>query len=481
MYRTSELNSVQVTDFVIRDLYTVQNGRVKDPIYSFSERAVNSLFGFGEISYKKFLYLNSTVRNDWFSTLSKENRSIIYPSVSTSYVFTEHLGTTSWLSFGKLRLAYAEVGSDSDVAPYSNVLFYGINNNLFSGQPLGGPLGSTLPNPNLRPMRVEEAEVGLELNMFQGKINLDIAAYDKITTDQIVSAQISDASGFVNTAINSGQSRNRGIEALLNIVAVENDNFTWETSFNTAYNKTKVLSLLTETPGERITVGTHVFNGELRQIVGEEMGQVAGFGYRRDDQNRIVFGANGLPLRSLDLINFGSALPRWIGGFTNSFNYKGLALSFLIDYRIGGKMLSGTNFNAVRHGLHKMTLQGREGGVVGEGVNQKGEVNAVSAPVQAYWEIVRSQGLVEPVVYDAGFWKLRQISLGYDFTKFLPEKSPIRGVKFNVVANNVLMLKKWVDNIDPESFGYSSDNLVGMESTGLPTTRSLGFNLNVKF
>lgn len=330
-------------------------------------------------------------------------------------------------------------------------------------------------------MRVEEAEVGLELNMFQGKINLDIAAYDKITTDQIVSAQISDASGFVNTAINSGQSRNRGVEALLNIVAVENDNFTWETSFNTAYNKTKVLSLLTETPGERITVGTHVFNGELRQIVGEEMGQVAGFGYRRDDQNRIVFGANGLPLRSLDLINFGSALPRWIGGFTNSFNYKGLALSFLIDYRIGGKMLSGTNFNAVRHGLHKMTLQGREGGVVGEGVNQKGEVNAVAAPVQAYWEIVRSQGLVEPVVYDAGFWKLRQISLGYDFTKFLPEKSPIRGVKFNVVANNVLMLKKWVDNIDPESFGYSSDNLVGMESTGLPTTRSLGFNLNVKF
>ena len=275
MYRTSELNSVQVTDFVIRDLYTVQNGRVKDPIYSFSERAVNSLFGFGEISYKKFLYLNGTVRNDWFSTLSKENRSIIYPSVSTSYVFTEHLGTTSWLSFGKLRLAYAEVGSDSDVAPYSNVLFYGINNNLFGGQPVGGPLGSTLPNPNLRPMRVEEAEVGLELNMFQGKINLDVAAYDKITTDQIVSAQISDASGFVNTSINSGQSRNRGVEALLNIVAVENDNFTWETSFNTAYNKTKVLSLLTETPGERITVGTHVFNGELRQIVREEM-EVAG-------------------------------------------------------------------------------------------------------------------------------------------------------------------------------------------------------------
>jgi outer membrane receptor protein involved in Fe transport len=481
MYRTSELNSVQVTDFVIRDLYTVQNGRVKDPLFSFSERAVNSLFGFGEISYKKFLYLSGTVRNDWFSTLSKENRSILYPSISTSYIFTEHLGTTSWLNFGKLRLAYAEVGSDSDVAPYSDVLFYGINNNLLNGQPLGGPIGSTLPNPNLRPMQVAEAEIGLELNMFKGRVNLDLAVYNKITTDQIVSAQISDGSGFVNTSINSGQSRNRGFEALLNLVNVESNNFTWETSFNTAYNVTQVLSLLTENPGERITVGTHVFNGELRQIVGEEMGQVAGFGYRRNDQGQIVYGANGLPLRSLDLINFGSALPKWFGGINNTFNYKGVSFSFLIDYRLGGKMLSGTNFNAVRHGLHKMTLQGREGGVVGEGVNLAGEVNKVVAPVQTYWEIVRSQGLVEPVIYDAGFWKLRQISLGYDFTKFLPEGSPVRGIKLNLVANNVLIIKKWVDNIDPESFGYSSDNLVGMESTGLPTTRGLGFNLNVKF
>jgi TonB-linked SusC/RagA family outer membrane protein len=481
MKRTSELQSTQVTDFVIRDLYTVQNGRAKDPIYDFIERGVNSLFAFAEFSYKKYLFVNATVRNDWFSTLSPENRSILYPSVSASWVFTENTGTNSWFNFGKLRLAYAEVGSDSDVAPYSNVLFYGINPNLFNGQPVGQPIGNTLPNPNLRPMRVGESEIGIDAKLFQGRLAIDLAAYNKITTDQIVSAQISDGSGFINTAINSGSSRNRGVEALIVGVPIERGDFTWESSFNVAYNKTMVLSLLSETPGERITVGNHAFNGELRQVVGKEMGQVSGFGYRRDDQGRIIFGANGLPLRTLDLVEFGSALPRWIGGFTNSFSYKQFSFSFLIDFRLGGLMISGTNFNAVRHGLHKMTLEGREGGVVGEGVNQNGEPNTVVAPVQPYWEIVRSQGLVEPIVYDSGFWKLRQVTAGYDFTKHIPQNWPITGVRLNLVANNVFILKKWVDNIDPESFGLNSDNLIGMESTGLPTTRGIGFNLNVKF
>ena len=144
-------------------------------------------------------------------------------------------------------------------------------------------------------------------------------------------------------------------------------------------------------------------------------------------------------------------------------------------------MLSGTNFNAVRHGLHQMTLVGRENGVVGVGVNEKGEVNTAKAAVQDYWSVVRSLAIIEPVVFDGGYWKLRQITAGYDLTKFLPKTFPVKSLKISVVANNVLMLKKWVDNIDPESFGYSSDNLSGMESTGLPTARSFGFNLNAKF
>lgn len=486
MYRRSDLNSVFVQDFVVRGLYTVGNGRVKDPIYGLSERAVNSVYGAAELSYKRFLYINGTLRNDWFSTLSPANRSILYPSVSGSFVFSDAFESVpAWLNFGKLRAAYAEVGSDTDVSPYSNNLFYGVNANLFPNpagalQPIGGSSGNTLPNANLRPMRASEKEIGLELKLFENRISMDLAAYQKITEDQIVSAQISDASGYTNTLINSGRSRTNGVEMLLSFLPLKKTALRWEVTFNGALNNTKVLKLLTEKDGERITVGTHVFNGELRQVVGQPMAQIYGFGFRRDNQGRQIFGGNGIPLRTLDLISFGSALPKWTGGINNAFNYKDLSFSFLIDFKLGNKMLSGTNFNATRHGLHKQTLPGRDG-IVGEGVNEAGETNSVKANIQPYWEVVRSLALIEPVIYNGGYWKLRQINAGYDLTKLLPTDFPIKSLKLNFIANNVLMLKKWVPNIDPESFGYSSDNLVGLESTGLPTTRTLGFNLNVKF
>ncbi len=486
-YVRSDVNSVFVQDFVVRGLYTVMNGRVKDPTYNLSEFKVNSLYGAGEFSFKNMLFLNLTARNDWFSVLSSGNRGILYPSISLSWVFSDAFSNLpTWVNFAKLRAAYAEVGS-GDVLPYSDNLFYTVNSNLFatpSGtlQPIATISGTQLPNAALRPSRTSEKEIGMELKLMDSRVNLDFTLYQKQTFDQIVSAQVSDASGFTNTLINSGQSRSNGVEMLLNLVPVKSSEFKWDITFNASYNKTKVLKILTGAPGERITTGTHVFNGELRQVVGQELGQIYGFGYKRDEQGRMIFGANGIPLRTADLISFGSALPKWFGGITNSFNYKNISLSFLIDFKLGNKMLSGTNFNLVRHGLHKMTLPGRDtGGIVGEGVNEKGETNTVKANPQDYWSVVRSLAIIEPVVYNAGYWKLRQITVGYDVTRFIPTKWPIKSVKVNLVANNVLMLKKWIDNIDPETFGYSSDNVAGLESTGLPSTRSLGFNLNVKF
>ncbi|MES2893919.1 MAG: SusC/RagA family TonB-linked outer membrane protein [Bacteroidota bacterium] len=487
MRKSRDINNVQVTDFIVRGLYTVQNGRSKDPVYTLVEQGVNSLYGSVDLSWKRSLYLTGTARNDWFSTLSAANRSILYPSVSGAYVFTETLRPVSWLNFGKLRLGYSEVGSDGDVAPYADQLFYSVNANLINN-PLGTPVslgtnGNVLPNPNLKPSRTAETEAGIELKMFNNRLTVDVSVYSKITRDQIVPVQISDASGFINTRINSGESRNRGIEGLINIGVVRTKNFSWNFTANSSYNKTKVISILSNTPGERITVGTHVFNGETRLVVGEEIGQIAGFGYATDPKNgnQRIFQSNGLPLRTSSFVLFGSALPKWTGGFLNNFNYKGMSLSIFIDYKLGNKMLSGTNFNATRHGLHQRTLEGREGGVVGKGVNQAGQPNTVAAPVQTYWEHLRSQQIIESVVYNGGYWKLRQLSLGYDLTKFIPTKWPVKGLKLDLVANNVLILKKWVDNIDPESFGFASDNQVGLESPGLPTTRGIGLNLNVKF
>ncbi|MFD1142125.1 SusC/RagA family TonB-linked outer membrane protein [Larkinella insperata] len=491
LYRRSDVNSVLVTDFIVRGLYIPQNGRVKDPTYGLNERKVNSLYGAAELSYNEVLFLNVTARNDWFSTLAPGNRSILYPSVTGSFVFSQAFNNLpGWLNFGKVRAAYAQVGSDGDVAPYSNNLFYSVAANLFPnpsglGQPVGNITSGTVPNATLKPSRTAESEVGLELKLFNSRVGVDLTYYNKTTSDQIVAAQTSDASGYTNTLINSGKSRNRGVELLLTGSPVRTKDFSWDITVNGSYNETKLLRLLSDTiPNEQIVVGNGIYVGDLRHVVGQPLAQLYTFGYQRDAQGRIVHGGDGLPVRTSTPISFGSALPKYVGGITNSFTYKGINLSFLIDFKLGGKMISGTNLNAFRHGLQKETLVGRgeaDNKMVGVGVNERGEANAVRAFVQDYYSVGRSKSLGEQVVYDAGFWKLRQISVGYDFTKMLPSNLFIKGIRLSAVANNVAVLKKWVPNIDPEQFGFSSDNLIGLESTGLPITRSIGFNLNVRF
>ena len=490
MYRRLDRNNTLVNDFYTRGLYTLGNGRLLSPIYEISERQVNSLYGAAELSWKGFMYLNGTVRNDWFSTLSPQNRSILYPSLTGSFVFSEAFKSSlpAWLSFGKLRAAFAEVGSDTDVPPYSNNLFYSINTAQFpnpagTGQPVAGVNATSVPNPNLRPMRVTEREIGLEAKLFQNKVGVEVSYYNKLSADQILQAQTSDASGYLTQLINVGKSRNKGVEMLLNLSPFTAKSFTWNLSFNASYNQSKVLSLGAGAGDTVITVGTGDYSGELRQVVGKPLGQLYGYGYLRDEQGRQVFDAgNGRPLRTATQVAFGSAVPVWIGGVTNSFEYKGIRLSFLIDFKLGNKMISGTNFNAWREGLHKGTLAGRDlGYVIGNGVNPSKQVNATKSGVQAFYETVRSQNIAEPFVYNAGLWQLRQITLGYDFTKWARAVRFVKGLRLNAVASNVAVLKKWVPNIHPEQFGFPSDNLVGLESTGLPITRSVGFNLNIRF
>ncbi|MEI6276897.1 MAG: SusC/RagA family TonB-linked outer membrane protein [Prolixibacteraceae bacterium] len=490
MYRKLDRNNVLVQDFYSRGLYTLGNGRQLSPIYDISERQVNSVYGAAEISYKGYLYFNGTLRNDWFSTLSKENRSILYPSITSSLVFSELFKSSmpEWLTFGKIRAAYAEVGSDTDVAPYSSNLFYAINPSQFpnpsgTGQPLAAINASTVPNPNLRPMRVVEKEVGLELKLFKNRLSMEVSYYNKLSSDQILQAQTSDASGYSAQLINVGKSINKGLEMMVNASPISRKNLIWNININAAYNVSKVLSLGAGVSDTMITVGTGDYSGELRQVVGKPIGQLFGYGYLRDAKGNQIFDAgNGRPLRTANQIDFGSAVPVWTGGINNSVTYKGINLSVAIDFKLGNKMISGTNFNAWRHGLAKETLVGRDlGYVVGKGVNLDGKVNATQSGVQAYYETVRSQNIAEEFVYNAGLWQLRQISLGYDFTKYVRVVKFIKGLKLSAVGNNVAVLKKWVPNIHPEQFGFPSDNLIGLESTGLPITRSIGFNINIKF
>ncbi len=487
-YARNDYNSVTVQDFVQPGLYTVMNGRIKDPLYALSEKKINSLFGATTISYKEFLYLGLTARNDWFSTLAPANRSILYPSATGSFVFSQAFDNMpNWLNFGKLRAAYAQVGSDN-VAPYSNALYYAVDNNSFpnpSGQlvPIGGVNASVVPNKNLRPLRVKEAEFGIEMKIIENKVGLDFTYYHKITEDQILAAQISDATSYTSKLINVGQSKNEGIEAMVSFSPIKKGAFSWDFSANVSYNTSEVLKLGLSENDTIITVGGGG-GRTLNQVVGKPIGQLYTFMYLRDDQGRQVFDSkSGMPLRDNTLRNVGNALPKYFGGITNTFTYKNIQLFTLVDFKLGHKLIAGRNINYVRHGLSKRTLPGRDVGyVVGDGVNEKGEINTKQVAVQPFYESINPLGINEDFVQNAGFWKLRQVTLSYDFRHVFPQNGFVKGLKLSAVANNVLIIKKWTENMDPEEVLVSSDNNTGLDFwPGLPPTRSIGFNLNFKF
>jgi TonB-linked SusC/RagA family outer membrane protein len=486
-YARNDYNSVAVQDFVLPGLYTVMNGRIKDPLYALSEKKINSVFGAATISYNEFLYLSVTARNDWFSTLAPANRSILYPSATGSFVFSQAFSSMpNWLNFGKLRAAYAQVGSDN-VNPYSNALFYAVDNNPFPNPsglsvPVGGINTGVVPNTNLQPLRIKEAEVGLELKIFN-KIGIDLAYYHKITEDQILAAQISNATSYNSKLINVGRSKNEGIEMAFTYSPIVKGDFRWDINANMAYNTSKVLKLGLTDADTIITVASGG-GRNLAQVVGKPIGQLYTFMYLRDDQGNQVFDAkSGLPLRNNVLQNVGSALPKYVGGITNTFSYKNVSLSTLVDFKLGHTMIAGRNTNFQRHGLSKRTLPGRDVGyVIGEGVNQNGEINKTQVAVQPFYEAINPLGINEDWVSNAGFWKLRQLTLSYDATKLFNENSFVKGLRLSAIANNVLVIKKWTENMDPEEALVSSDNAVGLDFwPGLPPTRSVGFNLNFKF
>ena len=476
MNQRFDRNSILGQDFIVPWLYTIDNTRVQDPLNEYSERRVNSLYGAVEFSYNDYLFLNATLRNDWFSTLSPEERSVLYPSVSASFVFSQvFAGLPDWINFGKLRAAYAEVGSDTDVAPFSQMLGYTINNNLFQGpaavQPIGTIGTNVVPNPSLRPMRVKEYELGFNVQLFD-RINFDFTYYHKLSIDQILQAAVSNTSGFTSQLINVGESVNRGVEMLLSVNAISNPAFSWDVTFNGAYNTSEVLKLGLD--GDNVSIGRRI-----RQVVGEPLGQIYTRGYLRDEQGRKIFNPNnGLPERTNEELPFGSAIPRWVGGITNTFNYKGLSVSALVDFKLGHELISSAEFDFVRHGKHKKTLVGREEGfVIGDGVTPDGSPNTTPVDVQTFYEA--DARIREDFVYNAGFWKLRQLTIGYDFTRVskIAELLPVQELTLSAVANNVYTIKRWTENMDPEQV----HQINGTQDIALPMVRSYGFNLRVQF
>lgn len=437
------------------------------------EKRISSVYGTAELSYKGYLYFNASARNDWFSTLSPSNNNILYPAVGLSFVASDALKLPEVFNYLKFRGSWAQAGGDTN--PYSLTLNYALNGaNL--GSPVGQINGTNVPNSNLKPLTSTTSEFGFETKMFNNRFNIDFTIYDRKTTNDIVAATISSTSGYNTALFNVGQISNKGIELLIGGTAVKTNNFSWDVSVNMGYNASNVVSLYGDSKTLRVDQGRYG-TAFIDQIVGKPYGQITGFDFKRDASGNIVNDATGAPMKG-DLKDFGSGVSPYQLGLTNTFTYKKFSLSTLIDGKFGGYIYLGSEALAYRFGLAPETLQGREGGLVGEGVNQAGTANTQNISAQSYWGNLHGK-VATPFVYKSDFIKFRQIILSYSFPMANVKGTPVR-ISMGLVGRNIAILMKHTPNIDPES-SINNSNAQGLEFAGAPATRTFGLNLNAKF
>ena len=480
-----ERTELRGTEFVIPALEDINNLTNKNYTYDFSQVKRNSLYFSTEFSYDDFLFLNITGRQDWFSTLSLAGKSspntYFYPSANASFVFSDAFEMPDWITFGKLRLGYSDVAGGAN-DPYQLALAYGIfdtYNGTGASVPLGRISNDRLPNQDLKPFSKEEYEIGLNLQLFKSRLSLDFAYYSNTTTDDIVPITISNASGYSSAVVNIGELTNNGVEMLLSGSPIKNENFTWNVSYNLGYNKNEVVQ--TDEDGNPLFPdGSSATNVQSGAIVGQPFGAIYGTTYVRDDQGRIQYDSNGTPTVGPQEV-LGNGVAPWAMGLTNNFRYKNWNLSFLIDAKFGAEIYSGTSAFANYYGASQNTLVGRENGLQINGFDASGaDYSTTIAPenVETYYK--RLYEIAEEHIQDADFIKFREFSLGYSLPSDLLKNTFINSANISVIGRNLFFIKRETENIDPES-SFNSRGARGLERFGLPTSRSYGLNLNIKF
>ena len=474
-------------EFIVPGLEDIANTNNQSRNRSFSEQKIGSIYGSVELAWDNWAYLTVTGRNDWFSTLSFPGKTTpnddFYPSISGSVVFSELFDMGDAVNFFKFRGGWSQVAGGADKA-YQLALTYQIFGQGHQGQPTGNISNGSIPNANLIPYSKTEFEVGIDGRMFSNRLSFDVAYYTNRTEDDIVPVSASGWSGYGSALANIGVIENKGIELLLSGKPVLTDDFYWNSSFNFAYNDGKVVST-NEDDGEIGLGSARSRNVEIKQIVGEKFGSIVGVAYVRDDAGNIMYDINneGIPLAQRggrEVLGVGVAPITW--GWSNTFSYKNFNLYFLIDGKNGGQIFSGTNTNLYGNGLHKATLEGRENGLKVTGIDAAtGTVfNVVVAPEDLSIFYGRINDIAEEFVADADFIKFRQLSFGYNLPNSLMDNIFLESVNVSIIATNLFYIKRSIENIDPES-AYTAGNAQGLEYFGVPSTKSFGFSLNVKF
>lgn len=471
--RQYSLSETTGSQFIRPYLYTPSNLVSTSYIDNVSEIVTQSAYYSADFDFMHLLNVAATGRYDVFSTLPAYSRGIFVPGISGSFLFSELLHLPA-LSSGKFRTSYAKTSGEPS-QPYTTQLYF-TSNNTVNGVPIGS-FPSELPNYNLKPFTLTEFETGMNLNFFQERLGLDVTYFSRITHNEITNAQQSVATGFTSAYVNVGKTKNTGIEILLTGTPIKTNDFAWKTGINFSHIHNVLLSI--DGSSQYLLTGTYrPLNANTALVAGKSITQIMAYDYKRDASGNIIIGGDGIPERG-ELKAMGGTLPTYYGGFTNSFHYKRFDLSFLIDYKFGNKVLSGTEDYSYVYGLNKATLPGRETGIVAKGVNENGQPNNINVPAYTYYPALATN-ISALSVLDGSFIKFRQVVLGYDFSPNFMQHA-FRMVTVDIVGRNLFTILKHTRNIDPESEFSPDLTYAGIEGEALPATRMIGLNINLKF
>ncbi|HVI44414.1 MAG TPA: SusC/RagA family TonB-linked outer membrane protein [Chitinophaga sp.] len=467
-----------------KGVYNLGNSvQVASPIDELYEKQINSAFATANLGYKNMLFLDLTGRSDWSSTLARGNNQYFYPSASLSFVFSDLLKEWKWLTFGKLRGSMAAVGNDADA--------YSLYNTYDFVPPFGNyPLSQFSPvqfNANLKPERTTEYETGVELKFLDNRIGLDFTYYNRTTKNQIITLQIPAATGFIGAYVNGGSVQNQGIEIGLNLNPIRLKNgFRWDINANVARNRNKLLNMDVaqyNTSLPILTIGSDRRTQKVSVVaaVGEPLGTIRGTDYTYLNGQKLV-DDRGFYVPS-PIQNIGNAYPDYVGGVTNSFTYKGIYLSALVDFQKGGSFFSYTNLYGEKSGLLESTVANgiRENGIVVPGVTADGKPNTKVISAQDNFNFNGGNVISKANLYDASYIYLREVKLGYNLPESWYKKIHAQGARLSLYGRNLWLIKSNAPNVDPSNILNSASNIQGIEGGALPSLRSYGLNLNVSF
>lgn len=483
-YERTEDQYLRGRDLAVPEYYNLSNAANLYANASYSILKKSGIFTDINLSYKEYLFLNVTARQDRWSSF---NKNITYPSTSLAFVFSDFV-KQKWFSFGKARIAYAQAGKGP--SPYSNQTNYakpffsdGFTDGLgfpYLGQN-GFGISTTFFDPDIKPETTTSQEFGLDLRFFDSRVRLDFTYYNQKSEDIILQMPLASSSGFRAMYTNSGSMENKGIELFATGTAIKNKNFSWDIGLNFSRNRNEVLSLangVDEVAPEEAFTSAQAF-----AIVGSPYGAIYGTKWKRNDAGQLIIGANGLPQVEATKTNLGNPYPDWMMGLRNSFTYKGVRLTGLLDIRQGGVAWNGTTARLNRLGRTEGSADRNRTYVI-EGVNASdGKPNTTAISANAYWSTFKGDGglyATENAIEDVSWVRLRELGLSYTLKVKAIEKY-IKSVDLGVVGKN-LWLKTDYTGVDPEtSLTGAGSNIGGFDYFNNPGVKSWIFSLKANF